>query len=64
MTDIKAELLALVRSRRAVMLAKLDGLSEYDRRRPLTPTGTNVLGLVKQPRVSNRAGTSRPGRVR
>lgn len=29
------------------MLAKLDGLSEYDRRRPLTPTGTNLLGLVK-----------------
>lgn len=25
----------------------LDGLSEYDRRRPLTPTGTNLLGLVK-----------------
>ncbi|MCW6010684.1 DinB family protein [Micromonospora sp. CPCC 205371] len=29
------------------MLAKLDGLSEYDRRRPLTPSGTNLLGLVK-----------------
>lgn len=29
------------------MLARLDGLSEYDRRRPLTPTGTNLLGLVK-----------------
>lgn len=26
---------------------KLDGLSEYDARRPLTPTGTNLLGLVK-----------------
>lgn len=26
---------------------KLDGLSEYDIRRPLTPTGTNLLGLVK-----------------
>ncbi len=26
---------------------KLDGLSEYDARRPLTPTGTNVLGVVK-----------------
>ena len=26
---------------------KLDGLSEYDVRRPLTPTGTNLLGLVK-----------------
>jgi hypothetical protein len=26
---------------------KLDGLSEYDARRPMTPTGTNVLGVVK-----------------
>jgi hypothetical protein len=25
----------------------MDGLSEYDIRRPLTPTGTNLLGLVK-----------------
>ena len=30
-----------------MLLAKLDGLSEYDRRRPMTPTGTNLLGLVK-----------------
>ena len=29
------------------MLATLDGLSEFDRRRPLTPSGTNLLGLVK-----------------
>ena len=27
--------------------SKLDGLSEYDVRRPLTSTGTNLLGLVK-----------------
>jgi hypothetical protein len=26
---------------------KLDGLSEYDIRRPMTPTGTNLLGLTK-----------------
>ena len=32
---------------RATMLWKLEGLSEYDVRRPLTPTGTNLLGLVK-----------------
>ena len=31
---------------RSAVLAKLDGLSEYDIRRPLTPTGTNMLGLV------------------
>src|SRR3954447_15847833 len=32
---------------RDAMLWKLDGLSEYDARRPLTRTGTNLLGLVK-----------------
>jgi len=29
------------------VLAALDGLPEFDRRRPLTPSGTNLLGLVK-----------------
>ena len=32
---------------RQAVVAKLDGLSEYDIRRPLTGTGTNLLGLVK-----------------
>jgi hypothetical protein len=32
---------------RGVLLWKLDGLSDYDIRRPMTPTGTNLLGLVK-----------------
>jgi uncharacterized protein DUF664 len=41
------ELWTQLRGSRSKMLAKLDGLSEYDRRRPLTPTGTNLLGLVK-----------------
>lgn len=36
----------LARSREAV-LWKLDGLSDHDVRRPLTPTGTNLLGVVK-----------------
>ena len=36
-----------LREIRAVVLGKLDGLSEYDVRRPLTSTGTNLLGLVK-----------------
>jgi hypothetical protein len=45
--DLKSELLGILQGSRAVMLAKLDGLSEYDRRRPSTPTGTNLLGLVK-----------------
>ena len=47
MPDLKAELHSKLRASRATMLAKLDGLSEYDRRRPMTPTGTNLLGLVK-----------------
>ena len=45
--DAKADLLGYLRARRADLLGKLDGLSEYDARRPLTPTGTNILGLVK-----------------
>ncbi len=32
---------------REAILRTLDGLSEYDVRRPMTPTGTNLLGLVK-----------------
>ena len=32
---------------RDAIVWKLDGLSEYDARRPLVPTGTNLLGLVK-----------------
>ncbi|MGK4594538.1 DinB family protein [Amycolatopsis sp. w19] len=36
-----------LREIREAMLRKLDGLSEYDVRRPLTSTGTNLLGLVK-----------------
>jgi hypothetical protein len=36
-----------LREVRAEQLGKLDGLGEYDIRRPLTVTGTNLLGLVK-----------------
>jgi hypothetical protein len=36
-----------LRELRDVMVWKLDGLGEYDMRRPLTSTGTNLLGLVK-----------------
>ncbi|MGW7528342.1 DinB family protein [Streptomyces sp. NPDC054783] len=36
-----------LREIREAMLWKLDGLCEYDIRRPLTSTGTNLLGLVK-----------------
>lgn len=37
---------ALQRARESIVW-KLDSLSEYDARRPMTPTGTNLLGLVK-----------------
>ena len=36
-----------LRAARQSLLGKLDGVSEYDARRPLTRTGTNLLGLVK-----------------
>jgi Protein of unknown function (DUF664) len=45
--DAKADLLDYLQGARETLLWKLDGLSEYDIRRPLTPTGTNLLGLVK-----------------
>lgn len=47
MTDPKETLVHYLQGARDSMLWKLDGLSEYDVRRPLTPTGTNLLGLVK-----------------
>ncbi|MGW3938946.1 DinB family protein [Streptomyces phaeochromogenes] len=43
----KDNLHARLRRDREALLWKLDGLSEYDARRPLTATGTNLLGLVK-----------------
>ncbi|WP_433700203.1 DinB family protein [Nocardiopsis sp. CA-288880] len=46
-TDPCPELLRYLRGAREAVLWKLDGLSEYDVRRPVTPTGTNLLGLVK-----------------
>ena len=45
--DAKAELRHHLQAGRDALLWKLEGLSEYDVRRPLTPTGTNLLGLVK-----------------
>jgi uncharacterized damage-inducible protein DinB len=46
-TDPKATLHRYLQTGRDAVVWKLDGLSEYDLRRPLTPTGTNLLGLVK-----------------
>jgi len=46
-SDLKADLRRYLQDARDALLWKLDGLSEYDIRRPLVPTGTNLLGLVK-----------------
>jgi hypothetical protein len=45
--DVKHDLRRYLQMARDSLLWKLEGLSEYDVRRPLTPTGTNLLGLVK-----------------
>jgi hypothetical protein len=45
--DFKADLRRYLQVVREAVLWKLEGVSEYDARRPMTPTGTNLLGLVK-----------------
>ncbi|NYJ00890.1 putative damage-inducible protein DinB [Nocardioides thalensis] len=45
--DPKETLARYLRGRRSDLLSKLDGLGDYDVRRPMTTTGTNLLGLVK-----------------
>lgn len=45
--DIAADLQDYLQRARTAMLSRLDGLGEFDIRRPMTPTGTNLLGLVK-----------------
>jgi uncharacterized damage-inducible protein DinB len=45
--DPKQDLRRYLQQARDALLWKLEGLSEYDIRRPLVPTGTNLLGLVK-----------------
>jgi hypothetical protein len=45
--DEKAELCYYLERARDALIWKLGGLSEYDMRRPMVATGTNLLGLVK-----------------
>lgn len=45
--DLKQVLHRYLRAQREALLWKLDGLSERDVRRPMTGTGTNLLGLLK-----------------
>jgi uncharacterized damage-inducible protein DinB len=47
MSDMAADLYRYLQQSRDRLVSALDGLSEHDIRRPLTPTGTNLLGLVK-----------------
>jgi uncharacterized damage-inducible protein DinB len=43
----KETLVQYLQSARDALVWKVEGLSEYDARRPMTRTGTNLLGLVK-----------------
>jgi uncharacterized damage-inducible protein DinB len=43
----KAALRHYLQSTRDSLIWKLDGLSEHDARRPRTPTGNNLLGIIK-----------------
>ncbi|PFG36622.1 uncharacterized protein DUF664 [Flavimobilis soli] len=45
--DLEDHLHEYLKVRRSNLLAKLDGLSEHDARRPMTPRGTNLAGIVK-----------------
>jgi len=45
--DPKATLQRYLTREREALLSRVEGLSEHDVRRPLTRTGTNLLGLVK-----------------
>ena len=45
--DAKTALTRYLDAARSNLLWKLDGLSDYDARRPLVPSGTNLLGIVK-----------------
>jgi uncharacterized damage-inducible protein DinB len=47
LTEPKAALLHYLQASRDALLWKLEGLNERDLRMPRTPTGTNLIGIVK-----------------
>jgi hypothetical protein len=47
MASLKGLLHDKLREARAAVVSSLDGVGEYDVRRPMTSSGTNLLGLVK-----------------
>jgi hypothetical protein len=46
-SGLKGELHGSLQATRQALLSRLEGLGEFELRRPMTPTGTNLLGLVK-----------------
>lgn len=46
-TDQKAIWQQYYGERRAALISKVEGLTEYEARKPRTPTGTNLVGIVK-----------------
>jgi hypothetical protein len=46
-TTLSDDLRRYLQEARDSVVRSLDGLSEYDARRPLVPSGTNLLGVVK-----------------
>ena len=46
-SDVKATLHHYLKLERESLVEKLDGLTERQARWPMTPTGTNLLGLIK-----------------
>jgi hypothetical protein len=47
MDSLAADLRRYLQESRESLVNSLSGLSEHDIRRPMTPTGTNLLGLIK-----------------
>jgi hypothetical protein len=46
-TGVASDLHRYLQESRESVLASLEGLTEYEIRRPMTASGTNLLGLVK-----------------
>jgi len=46
-TDPKTTLKKYIDARREALISKVEGLSEREARLPRTPTGTNLLGIIK-----------------
>jgi hypothetical protein len=47
LSGVKGDLHRSLQATRHALVCRLEGLDEYNLRRPMTPTGTNLLGLLK-----------------